>query len=115
MDSLNERYERGQAMRSLMPQGDPSHCTRPGIDQLAQKAIGLLLTQKIINKQGRPQAQQHGKQHEGQGNFPEQAKTDAWSLGSHISTSRVERAVLKSGAERIVSATGRTGPVMRCR
>ena len=35
MESLNERYEKGQAMRSLMAQGDPSHYTLPGIDQLA--------------------------------------------------------------------------------
>ena len=35
MDSLNERYERGQTMRSLMAQGDPSHFTLPGSDQLA--------------------------------------------------------------------------------
>jgi 4-carboxymuconolactone decarboxylase len=35
MDSLNERYDKGQEMRSLMAQGDPSHYTLPGIDQLA--------------------------------------------------------------------------------
>ncbi|PKB72008.1 MAG: hypothetical protein BZY87_02610 [SAR202 cluster bacterium Io17-Chloro-G6] len=35
MDSLNDRFERGQEMRSLMAQGDPSHYTLPGIDQLA--------------------------------------------------------------------------------
>lgn len=35
MTTLNERYERGQAMRALMAQGDPSHFTLPGIDQLA--------------------------------------------------------------------------------
>ena len=35
MESLNERFEKGQTMRSLMAQGDPSHYTLPGIDQLA--------------------------------------------------------------------------------
>ncbi|MCH7736468.1 MAG: carboxymuconolactone decarboxylase family protein [Chloroflexi bacterium] len=35
MDSLDERYEKGQAMRTMMAQGDPSHFTLPGIDQLA--------------------------------------------------------------------------------
>lgn len=35
MTSLNERYEKGQAMRSLMAGGDLSHFTLPGIDQLA--------------------------------------------------------------------------------
>ncbi len=35
MESLNERYDKGQNMRSLMAQGDPSHYTLPGIDQLA--------------------------------------------------------------------------------
>ena len=35
MESLNERFEKGQNMRSLMAQGDPSHYTLPGIDQLA--------------------------------------------------------------------------------
>ena len=35
MTSLNERYEKGQAMRSTMAGGDLSHFTLPGIDQLA--------------------------------------------------------------------------------
>ena len=35
MTTLNERYEKGQAMRSTMAGGDPSHFTLPGIDQLA--------------------------------------------------------------------------------
>ena len=35
MESLNDRFEKGQNMRSLMAQGDPSHYTLPGIDQLA--------------------------------------------------------------------------------
>ena len=35
MTTLDERYERGQAMRALMAKGDPSHFTLPGIDQLA--------------------------------------------------------------------------------
>ena len=35
MESLDERYERGQAMRSQMAGGDPSHFTLPGIDLLA--------------------------------------------------------------------------------
>ncbi len=35
MTSLNERYDKGQAMRSLMAGGDLSHFTLPGIDQLA--------------------------------------------------------------------------------
>lgn len=35
MTTLNERYEKGQAMRSLMAGGDLSHFTLPGIDQLA--------------------------------------------------------------------------------
>ena len=35
MESLNEQFEKGQNMRSLMAQGDPSHYTLPGIDQLA--------------------------------------------------------------------------------
>ena len=35
MTTLNERYERGQAMLAMMAKGDPSHFTLPGIDQLA--------------------------------------------------------------------------------
>ncbi len=35
MTTLDERYEKGQAMRALMAGGDPSHFTLPGIDQLA--------------------------------------------------------------------------------
>lgn len=35
MTTLQERYEKGRAMRSLMAGGDPSHFTLPGIDQLA--------------------------------------------------------------------------------
>lgn len=35
MESLNDRFDKGQAMRTLMAQGDPSHYTLPGIDQLA--------------------------------------------------------------------------------
>ncbi len=35
MTSLNERYEKGQAMRALMAGGDLGHFTLPGIDQLA--------------------------------------------------------------------------------
>ena len=35
MTTLNERFEQGQAMRSMMAAGDPSHFTLPGIDQLA--------------------------------------------------------------------------------
>lgn len=35
MTSLNERYEQGQSMRSMMAGGDLSHFTLPGIDQLA--------------------------------------------------------------------------------
>jgi len=33
--TLGERYQAGQAMRSAMAGGDPSHFTLPGIDQLA--------------------------------------------------------------------------------
>jgi 4-carboxymuconolactone decarboxylase len=35
MASLDERYEKGQEMRSQMAGGDPSHFTLPGIDLLA--------------------------------------------------------------------------------
>ena len=35
MTTLQERYEKGRAMRSLMAGEDPSHFTLPGIDQLA--------------------------------------------------------------------------------
>ena len=35
MESLNDRYQRGQDMRALMAKGDPSHYAIPGIDQLA--------------------------------------------------------------------------------
>ncbi len=35
METLNDRYEKGQAIRGLMAKGDPSHYTLPGIDQLA--------------------------------------------------------------------------------
>ncbi|MSQ06172.1 MAG: hypothetical protein EXR54_02550 [Dehalococcoidia bacterium] len=35
LDSLNDRYEKGQAMRSHMAGGDRSHFSLPGIDQLA--------------------------------------------------------------------------------
>ncbi len=35
MTTLNERYEKGQSMRTLMAAGDLSHFTLPGIDQLA--------------------------------------------------------------------------------
>ena len=35
MTTLNERYEKGQSMRTLMAGGDLSHFTLPGIDQLA--------------------------------------------------------------------------------
>ena len=35
MTTLQERYEKGQAMRAQMAGGDPSHYTVPGIDQLA--------------------------------------------------------------------------------
>ena len=35
MESLDDRYERGQAIREQMAKGDPTHYTLPGIDQLA--------------------------------------------------------------------------------
>ena len=35
METLNDRYQKGQDMRALMAKGDPSHYTIPGIDQLA--------------------------------------------------------------------------------
>ena len=35
MASLDERLERGRAMRESMAGGDPTHFTVPGIDQLA--------------------------------------------------------------------------------
>ncbi len=35
MSSLEERFERGQAMRTTMAAGDPRHFTLPGIDRLA--------------------------------------------------------------------------------
>ena len=35
MTTLNERYEKGQAMRASMAGGNPNHFTLPGIDQLA--------------------------------------------------------------------------------
>jgi len=35
LTTLNERYQKGQAMRALMAGGDRSHFTLPGIDQLA--------------------------------------------------------------------------------
>jgi 4-carboxymuconolactone decarboxylase len=35
MESLNDRFDKGLKMRALMAQGDPSHYTLPGIDQLA--------------------------------------------------------------------------------
>ena len=35
METLDDRYRKGQEMRALMASGDPSHYTLPGIDQLA--------------------------------------------------------------------------------
>ena len=35
METLNDRYQKGQEMRALMAKGDPSHYTIPGIDQLS--------------------------------------------------------------------------------
>ena len=35
METLNDRYQKGQEMRALMAKGDPTHYTIPGIDQLA--------------------------------------------------------------------------------
>ena len=35
MSMLEERYERGRAIKALMAGDDPSHFTLPGIDQLA--------------------------------------------------------------------------------
>ena len=35
METLNERYDRGQEMRRRLAAGNPSHYTLPGIDQLA--------------------------------------------------------------------------------
>ena len=55
MDSLNERYEKGQAMRTLMAKGDPSHYTLPGIDQLApdlKRIIDEALFGQVWNRPG---------------------------------------------------------------
>ncbi|MDA1128022.1 MAG: carboxymuconolactone decarboxylase family protein [Chloroflexi bacterium] len=55
MESLNERYAKGQAMRSLMAHGDPSHYTLPGIDQLApdlKRIIDEALFGQIWNRPG---------------------------------------------------------------
>ena len=55
MDSLNERFERGQAMRTLMAKGDPSHYTLPGIDQLApdlKRIIDEALFGQVWNRPG---------------------------------------------------------------
>ncbi len=55
MDSLDERYEKGQAMRSLMAKGDPSHYTLPGIDQLApdlKRIIDEALFGQVWNRPG---------------------------------------------------------------
>ena len=55
MDSLNERFKKGQAMRTLMAQGDPSHYTLPGIDQLApdlKRIINEALFGQIWNRPG---------------------------------------------------------------
>ncbi len=55
METLNDRYEKGQAMRSLMAQGDPSHYTLPGIDQLApvlKRIIDEALFGQVWNRPG---------------------------------------------------------------
>ena len=55
METLNERFEKGQAMRTLMAAGDPSHYTLPGIDQLApdlKRIIDEALFGQIWNRPG---------------------------------------------------------------
>ena len=55
MESLDQRFEKGQAMRGLMAKGDPSHYTLPGIDQLApdlKRIIDEALFGQIWNRPG---------------------------------------------------------------
>jgi len=55
METLNDRYERGQATRALMAQGDPTHSTLPGIDRLApdlRRIIDEALFGQVWNRPG---------------------------------------------------------------
>ena len=55
MSSLDERFERGQAMRGTMAAGDPSHFTLPGIDRLApdlKRIVDEALFGSIWNRPG---------------------------------------------------------------
>ena len=55
METLDERYEKGRDMRTLMAGGDPSHFTLPGIDQLApdlQRIIDEALFGSIWTRPG---------------------------------------------------------------
>ncbi len=41
MATLDERFEQGQEMRAKMADGDPSHFTLPGTDQLAPEPFSV--------------------------------------------------------------------------
>lgn len=61
MPTLDERYEKGQAMRTMMAAGDRSHFTLPGIDQLApdlkriidECLFGSIWTRPVLTPQHR--------------------------------------------------------------
>ena len=55
MDSLDKRFEEGQAIRAEMAQGDPSHYSLPGIDLLApdlKRIVDESLFGQVWNRPG---------------------------------------------------------------